>query len=127
MKASLGCKFFAPRGASIFYHEQEPRAWAPAPREGRLLILDGGLGGAGHAHAIGGEDVGSDFSFGAVGGDFFAVPEEADSGGVAGLDDDLAVGANGSVGGSDESFVADAASVGRDGDPGVFRGADDQS
>ena len=38
------------------------------------------------------KDHGSYFGFRALGGDFFAVPEEIDAGGVAGFDYDFAAG-----------------------------------
>jgi hypothetical protein len=79
------------------------------------------------AHAVGIEDEGFDFGFGAVAGDFAAVPKEGDSGGIANFGDDFAVGADGGVGGGDESFLADLLAVGLDGNPGCFLGADHES
>lgn len=79
-----------------------------------------------YSHAIGGEDVGTDFGFGAVGGDFFTVPKEADSGCVADFGYDFAGGSKGCVCGSNESFLADGLTVDGDGDPGIFGSANDQ-
>lgn len=95
-------------------------------RRGGLLVLARGLGCRDNVHAVGVEDEGFDFRFGAFGGDFFAVPEESHSGGVADLGDDFVVGANGGVSGGDQGFMADGLSVGEDGDPGSFCGADDE-
>jgi hypothetical protein len=70
------------------------------------------------------EDVGFYFTFVALGGDFFAIQEEADAGGVARSHYDLVSGADGGVRGRDEGFVDDWFSVGDEGDPGGFLGAD---
>ena len=78
-------------------------------------------------HAGGVEDERLDFGFGAVGGDFLAIPEERNSGGVADLGDDFATGADRGVGGGDEGFLADILAVGEDGDPGRLCGADHES
>jgi hypothetical protein len=43
-------------------------------------------------HAFCVEGQGADFGFGALGRDFFAIPEEIDSGGVAGFYYDFAAG-----------------------------------
>jgi hypothetical protein len=91
-----------------------------------LLVLDCRLSGGTDADASRIEDHGSDFGFGALGGDFFAIPEEIYSGGVAGFDCDFAGGVDRSVGGGDQGFGGDFLAVGVDGDPGIFRGADDQ-
>ena len=78
------------------------------------------------AHAGGVEEEGFDFGFGASSRDFLSVKEEGDAGGVADAGDDLAIGFDGSVGGSDEGFLAGDLTVGGDGDPGSFSGADDE-
>jgi len=88
------------------------------------LVVRSGLSCGENAHAVGIEDEGFDFGFGAVNGDFAAVPQEGDSGGVADFGDDFAVGVDGGVGRGDESFLADGLAVGLDGDPGRFLGAD---
>ena len=90
------------------------------------MIISRGLSCWQHAHARGIEDEGFDLRFGAVSGDFLAVKQESDSGGVADSSDDFAGGADGGVGGSDQGFLVDILAVGKDGDPGSFRGADDQ-
>jgi hypothetical protein len=92
----------------------------------RLLVCRGGLGGGNGSHAGGVEDEGFYFGFGAVGGNFMAVPEKGDSGGVADSGDDFAVGVDGGVSGGDESFLADELSVGQYGNPGGFLCADDE-
>jgi len=84
-----------------------------------LLILSW-LGGSRRAHAGGVEYEGSHFCFGALGGDFFSIPEETYAGGVPGFHHDLAAGAHGRVRGSNESLLADGLTVGEDGDPGVL-------
>ena len=100
--------------------------WAPGLKNGlardpfrqtKLLILWGRLGGGGEVHAGGVEDESLDFGFGAVGGDFLTIPEESDSGGVADLGDDFAIGADRGVSGRDEGFLTDGLAVGEDGDP----------
>lgn len=68
-------------------------------------------------HAGGVEDESLHFGFGAVGADFLTIPEESNSGGVADLSDDFAIGADGGVGGGDEGFLTDGLAVGEDGDP----------
>ncbi len=92
--------------------------------QGGLVVLRRKLRGRGDAHAVGIEDEGFYFGFGAVGGDFLAIPEESDSGGVADAGDDFTAGADGGMGGGDEGFLADGLAVGLDGDPGSFLGAD---
>lgn len=74
-------------------------------------------GGSGGAQAVGVEDVGADVARTAAGGNLLAIEEKTDTGGVAGLDDDLAGGADGGVGGCDESFAGDGLTVGGDGNP----------
>jgi len=71
-------------------------------------------GGGDYAHAGGIEDEGFYFGFGAVGGDFLAIPEEGDAGGIADAGDDFVTGADRGVGWGDESFVADGLAVGGD-------------
>src|SRR5580692_8266389 len=90
-----------------------------------VLVLAGGGFGGGGALAVAVEDVGFYFAFGALSGNFLAVPGQGDGGGVADFDDDFASGANGEVGGSDESFLSWGLSVGGGGDPGIFCGADE--
>lgn len=77
-----------------------------------LLILGCGLGGGEDAHAGGVEEESFDFELGALGGDFLAVPDETDSGGVADAGNDLARGMERSVNGRDEGFLADGLPVG---------------
>lgn len=90
------------------------------------ISLRGGLGRGGSAHALLIEDEGFRFGLGALGQDLVTIPEEADTGGVADPDDQLARGVEGSRGGSDQSFLGDELAVGGDGDPGVLSGADDE-
>ena len=100
------------------------------PKAGRSGALLGfvlrlrGLGWSADAHALGVEDKSFRFGLCSLRLDLFAIPEEADAGGVADPDDQLARGMEGRCGGSDESFLGDQLSVGGDGDPGVFGGAD---
>jgi hypothetical protein len=101
-------------------------SFAAARLEQLLVILHGELRGGDDAHAVGIEDEGFYFGFAAVGGDLLAIPEESDSGGVADPGDDFVAGADRGMGGGDEGFPADALSVGDDGDPGSFVGADDK-
>jgi len=75
-------------------------------------------------HAGGVKDESHDLSLGALGRDVVAVPEEIDSGGVADSDDDLARGAERSVGRGDEGFLTYGLTVGDDRDPGSLRGTD---
>ena len=100
---------------------RHPRIWiSRVPREipsRGLLVWSGSLSGGNDSHAGGIEDEGFYFGFGAVGGDFLAVPEEGDSGGVADAGDDFSEGVDGGVSGGDESFLADELSVGEDGNP----------
>ncbi len=91
---------------------------------GGVRLILGGWGGGGDSHAGGVEGEGFDFGFGAIGGDFLAVEEERDAGGIADFGDDFAAGSDRGVGGGDQGFVADGLSVGGDGDPGSFGGAD---
>ena len=98
-----------------------------------LLSLVGGVGGGYRAwsgcnrpHAGVVEDKSLDLSFVALGGEFLAVQQETYSCRVTDLDDDLAAGAGGSVGGSNQGLLGDVLSIGDDGDPGIFGGADDQ-
>jgi len=76
-------------------------------------------------HAFGVEDKCFDFGFGAIGGDFLAIPKEGDAGGVADARDNFAAGADRRVCGGDQSFFAYGLAVGLNGDPGILRGADD--
>ena len=78
-------------------------------------------------HAGGVEDESLHFGFGAAGGDILAIPEESNSGGVADLGDDFAIGADRGVGGGNEGFLADILAVGKDGDPGRLCGSDHES
>lgn len=59
-------------------------------------------------------------------GNFLAVEEEGDAGGVADSDGDLARGMDGRVRRRNERFLGNQLAVGKDGDPGILRGADDQ-
>ena len=92
----------------------------------RQALGRGGCSWGNDVHAVGIEDKGLYFGFGAVGGNFLAIPQESDSGGVADLGDDFAGGADGSVRRGDEGFLADVLAVGEDRDPGSFSGADHQ-
>ena len=76
--------------------------------------------------ASGVEDVGLYFPLVALGGKFFSVQYEADSGGVACPYIHLVAGADRSVGGGDESFFSDGFAVGHNRDPGGFFRADEQ-
>ncbi len=97
-----------------------------APSSSEILGLGVlGLGWSAGAHALGVEDESFRFGFCSLRLDLFAIPEEADAGGVADPDYQLARGVEGRCGGRDQSFLGDQLSVGGDGDPGVFGGAHD--
>ena len=87
--------------------------------------LGGGLVGD-FADALSVEEESLDFGFGALSGDLLAVPEEGDAGGVADAGYDLTAGVDGNDGRGDQGFVGNGLSVGGDGDPGSFSGADDE-
>lgn len=89
-----------------------------------LASCGGGWGGREDAKAGGIEDVGFNFAFVALGGNFLAVQLEADAGGVSCLDYDLSGGANRGVRGRDQGFMGYGFAVGCDGDPAGFVGAD---
>src|SRR5580658_3947036 len=72
------------------------------------------------------EGVGFYFAFVALGGDFFAVEEEADAGGVSCFYYDLVGGADGDVCGRDQSFASHGVAVSHERDPGCFLGTDQQ-
>ena len=76
--------------------------------------------------ASGVEDVSLGFGFRTLGWDLLAIPEETDSGGIAGSHDDFARGTHRGVGRCDESFLADGLTVGGDRDPGILGCTDDQ-
>jgi len=80
-----------------------------------------------YAEAGGVEDVGPDFAFVALGGDFCAVELEADAGGVSRFDYDFAGGSHGGVRGCDQGFLGYGFAIGGDRDPGIFFGADQQA
>ena len=97
-----------------------------AVRSIRLAIRGGGLGLRYHANGGGIEDVGSYFSFVALGGDFFAIQQEADSGGVACPYYYLAGGTYGGVRRSDQCFFGHGFAVRRDRNPTRLLGTDQQ-
>ena len=72
------------------------------------------------------ESDGSNFCFGALGGDFFAIPHKIDAGGVAGFYYDFEGGSHRGVGRGDEGFLSDFLAVGADRYPGIFRSPDGQ-
>src|SRR5215469_4499889 len=84
------------------------------------------LGGE-FAHALGVKHKSLGFGLGALGGDFMAVPEEGDAGGVADAGYDFAGGVDCGVGRSNQSFLRHELAVGGYGDPGSFCGADDEA
>ena len=69
------------------------------------------------------EDEGFGFSFGALGWELFAVPEETHSRGIADADDKFTRGVKCGIGWGDQSFLCDELSVGGDRDPGGFCGS----
>jgi len=80
-----------------------------------------------YAEAGGVEDVGPDFAFVALGGDFCAVELEADAGGVSRFDYDFAGCSHGGVRGCDQGFLSYGFAIGGDRDPSIFFGADQQA
>jgi len=90
-------------------------------RDGALGSLVRGLMDSG-----GVEGEGLDFGFGALGWDFFSIQEKADAGGVAYAGNDLALGAEGGLGGRDEGFLGNELTVGDNGNPAGFGGANYQ-
>lgn len=76
-----------------------------------------GLIGSGRSHPSRVEDEGFSFGFGALGWELFAIPEEADAGGVTYADDEFAIGVERSDGGGNESFLRDELAVGLNRDP----------
>lgn len=78
------------------------------------------------SHSMSVEDEGFGFGFRALGWELFAVPEEADAGGIAHTDYELATGVVGRSGGGDKGFLRDQLTIGLDRDPRRFTGADYQ-
>jgi len=74
---------------------------------------------------LGVEDESFGFGFYALRLDLFAVPDKADSGGVADPDYQLLRGVEGRCGGCNQCFLRYKLSVGGDGYPRIFGGADD--
>lgn len=68
------------------------------------------------------EDDGLSFGLGALGWEFFAVPEETHAGRISNADDEFTGGVKRGVGWGDKSFLCDELSVGCDRDPCVFCG-----
>ena len=89
-----------------------------------LAIHGGGWSLRGYVNSGGVEDVGLYFALVALGGDFLAVQQEADAGGVSRSHHNFAGGADGSMGGRDQGFVGDGFAVSREGDPGGLLGTD---
>jgi len=73
------------------------------------------------------EGISPDLSGVAGRGNFFSVEQEADAGGIARSYHDLAAGAYGGVGGSDQSFTSHWIAVRRDRDPGGLVSPDRKS
>ena len=92
-----------------------PGLLVSAIRGRRLRLQAGGV-----------EHVGSYFAFVALGGDFLAVQQEGDTGGVSGFYYDLVAGADGGVGGRDQGFLGCGFAVDDEGDPSRLLGADQQ-
>ena len=78
-----------------------------------------------YAEAGGVEDVGPDFAFVALGGDFCAVELEADAGGVSRFDYDFAGCSHGGVRGCDQGFFGHRFAVRDDRYPSGFLGTDE--
>ena len=78
------------------------------------------------SHSLLVEDEGFGLSFGALGWELFAVPEETYARGIADADDKFARGVKCRIRWGDESFLRDELSVRGNGDPGVFCGANHQ-
>lgn len=79
--------------------------------------------GRGHFYAGAIEGESSDLTLEALSGNVTVAHAETDSGGVAGANDDLIAGADGSGCGRDERFLRDEVAVGGDGNPGSLFGA----